>query len=135
MSKKQYKASRLHLKDEEKLEYQWQPRKGECLFGFTVKVLSRPKGATYDRYRRFFDNLFACVEVICYCGEDDSRGILHYHGAIKVKKSFLLKKLRIKGYHLYLKPVYNFKDWSAYCFKNNIFYCWEYMQKRHRLMN
>ncbi len=121
--KKDYKKS---------VHYCWQPTKGYLVYAFTVKVTHNLKSATEKSYERFFNNLFARVEVICYCGEFSPREVLHYHGSIRFRTHFNRKKLRIKGYHLYLEPVRNFQAWTNYCFKNNILYCWE--KFKHKLI-
>ncbi len=100
------------------------PRKNRKLFAFTVKILKRSKHIDEKQYERFFTNLYKHCDVWCYCSEEDSKLILHYHGVIEVKNSVNMQRLRVKGYHIYFKRCYNYKNWLDYCFKNNIYYCW-----------
>jgi len=116
------------------VKFQWQPSKTHQLYAFTVKIIHNGKNATEKAYEPFFNNLFAKTQVICYCAEISPLGVLHYHGAIKVKKHMYLKKLRTKGFHLYTKVCYNFKGWADYCFKNNIYYSYDYLKDVHHII-
>ncbi len=115
-------------------KFQWECSKDYKLYAFSVKVLHNSKKADEKTYEPFFNNLFARTQVICYCPEISPHEVLHYHGAIKVRKSFNLKLIRVKGFHLYLKVCYNFKNWADYCFKNNIYYNYSYLTGVHRLI-
>ncbi len=103
------------------------------LWGFTVKILKNPVKATANSYEPFFKVLYQLSEVVTYCGEIDSKGVLHYHGVIRLPVNFYRKNLRIKGYHLYLKRIYNLQRWVDYCFKDNNSYDfekkWSYLNK------
>ncbi len=98
------------------------------LWAFTVKVHKDGKKADEKSYEKFFNILYQLSEVIAYCGEIDSKGILHYHGVIRLSSEFYRKNLRVKGYHLYLKRIHNLRGWVDYCFKNNVLYCFETMK-------
>ncbi len=95
------------------------------LWGFTVKILKDPVKANAESYEPFFRVLYQLSEVITYCGEIDSKGVLHYHGVIRLPVNFYRKNLRIKGYHLYLKRIYNLQRWIDYCFKSHNEYDFE----------
>ncbi len=88
------------------------------LWSFTVKILKNPGKAEAKHYEPFFKILYQLSEVVTYCGETDSKGVLHYHGVIRIPVNFYRKNLRIKGYHLYLKRIYNLQRWIDYCFKS-----------------
>ncbi len=106
------------------------PVKGTELYAFTVKKLKLKKDITERDYESFFKILFSLSDVLCYCGELDSHGLLHYHGVIRIKKNFYRKNLRVTGFHLFIKPIYNLFGWFTYCFKNDILHCWEHMKKK-----
>ncbi len=109
--------------------------KGTELYAFTVKVLKSPKDATELRYESFFKVLFSLSDVLCYCGELDTKGVLHYHGVIRIKKNFYRNSLRVKGFHIYLKPIFNIVGWVNYCYKNEILHCWENLKKKKDVAN
>jgi len=104
--------------------------KGTELYCFTVKILKEPKKATEIHYEPFFKVLFSLSDVLCYCGEADPKGILHYHGVIRIKKNFYRKSLCVRGFHVYLTPCFNVYGWFDYCFKNDILHCFENMKKK-----
>ncbi len=120
----------LTYKQKKKIDYvnsvcnKFSPRKGRKLFAFTVKVLKRSTPIDESSYEKFFSNLYKYSNVWCYCGEEDTKSVLHYHGVIEIKNSLKMNKLRVKGYHIYFKRCFNYKQWMDYCFKNNIYYCW-----------
>ena len=98
---------------------------GTELYAFTVKILKNPKNADEKSYEPFFKVLYTLTSVLCFCGEADSRSILHYHGVIRIPFNFYRKSLCIKGFHLKLKKIYNLYGWVEYCFKNDIYHCFE----------
>ncbi len=103
------------------------------LWAFTVKYLSRKTEVTELQYEPFFKVLYQLSEVVTMCGEVDSKGILHYHGVIRLSDKFYRKNLRVKGYHLYLKRIYNLVEWIKYtvkqCEVDNTLECkWDKLQ-------
>ncbi len=106
---------------------------GSQLYAFTVKINGIPvkdyKKIDEKSYVIFFTQLYQLSEVITYCGEIDSKSLLHYHGVIRLKSNFYRKNLRVKGYHLYLKRIYRLRFWVDYCFKNNVLYDFGNMKK------
>lgn len=107
--------------------------KGYQLYAFTCKI-NGIKVQLYPNinakcYEPFFDRLYKLSEVVTYCGEADSKGLLHYHGVIRIPTNFFRKNLRVKGYHLYLKRIYRLRFWVDYCFKNNVLYNFRNMKK------
>jgi len=90
------------------------------LWAFTVKILKTKNCIiTHKSYEPFFKVLYQLSKVITYCGEIDSKAVLHYHGVIQLDPNFYRKNLRVKGYHLYLERISDLSKWVKYCFKND----------------
>ncbi len=105
----------------EKFQFKFSPEEKKAeLWAFTVKIL-KTKGVIIDQksYGPFFKVLYNLSKIITYCGEIDSKGVLHYHGVIELSPKFYRKNLGVKGYHLHLERIYNLQKWVEYCFKNN----------------
>lgn len=98
---------------------------GTELYAFTVKILKNPKVADQVSYEPFLKNLYSLSSVLCICGELDSRKVLHYHGVIRITTGFYRKNLIVKNFHLYLRKVFDVNGWVDYCFKNDIYHCFE----------
>lgn len=45
---------------------------------------------------------------------------IHAHGVMQIPKSFQLKRLRTRGWHLHLDEMNNKAAWDAYCSKEQI---------------
>lgn len=101
---------------------------GYSLWAFTVKINKNGKQADEKSYEPFFKVLHNLCEVIVYCGEIDTKNILHYHGVIRIPDNFYRKNICVEGYHIYLKKIFNLRAWVDYCFKNNVLYCFENMK-------
>jgi len=95
------------------------------LWAFTVKTLGTAKTVDEKDYEPFFKVLYKLSEVVTLCGEVDSKGVLHYHGVIRLDSNFYRKNLRVEGYHLYLKRIYNLLKWMNYIFKNDADKRWD----------
>ncbi len=103
---------------------------GSQLWAFTVKTnLKNGKKADSKTYEKYFRNLYKLSEVLTYCGEVDSKNILHYHGVIRIPNGFFRKNLCVKGYYTYLKRIFNVREWVDYCYKNDIYYCFEEIKR------
>lgn len=92
-------------------------------FAFTVSVLKKKflNEITHLNYERFFKNLYARVKCVDFCCAEMVIGkpkSLHYHGCYSVNKGFKHNKLRVMGYHLYIRPINNLSGWKMYCYKN-----------------
>ncbi len=90
-------------------------------YAFTVKVTQQhtPADVNEKSYTAFFDLLRARgIRVILKQSEYDSKGFLHFHGIIEMKNNFYRKKIRSKGFHLYLKEIYDLEGWVRYVLKD-----------------
>ena len=89
-------------------------------FAFTVKILGlKPSKCDEKDYEVFFDSLYKkCMIVNFKIAEFDSKGLLHYHGVITLKKNYYRKKLIVKGYHLHVTKLRSLFIWTKYCYKN-----------------
>ncbi len=105
----------------EKFQFKFSPEEKNLeLWAFTVKILKvKNKNITQKDYGPFFKVLYNLSRIITYCGEVDSKGILHYHGVIELSPKFYRKNLGVKGYHIRLTRIYDLQKWIEYCFKNN----------------
>ncbi len=117
--------SLLIVKDDEVKINIFRKIQGTELYAFTVKILKDPKTADQSSYEPFIKNLYNLSSVLCICGELDSRKILHYHGTIRIPVKFYRKNLCVPNFHLKLKKCYNIYGWINYCFKNDIYHCFE----------
>ncbi len=90
-------------------------------YTFTVKVLYNPTHATRHAYTRFFDH---ARRICCIYNKfpEITNDILHYHGIFILQKNFFRYRLRLKGYHLFLKPVNDKDGWITYMKKNACLY-------------
>lgn len=82
-------------------------------WAFTYKYLS-----TCNRVVDIYD---ICRERLSKYGfikhiveELDSKGKLHIHGIVMLRKGFFRQKLIVHGFHLHLAEVYDEKDWIKY---------------------
>lgn len=98
-------------------------RKADCIaFAYTVKIL-QGNAATKQDYAPFFnklDKLKIPVEYkIC---EKDSKGKLHFHGILYLKKGFFRKRICVKGIHVKLVELYDRKGWIKYIHKDVMYH-------------
>ncbi len=98
---------------------------GKELYAFTVKILKNPKKADEKDYEPFFKLFYLNAKVLSCVGEADPKGVLHYHGVIRIPKKYYRKGLIVKGYHLKLVKIYDVAGWINYCYKNDIYHCFE----------
>ena len=98
---------------------------GTELYAFTVKITKNPKNADEKNYEPFFKTFYNLADVLCISGEADTKGLLHYHGIIRIKIGFYRKNLYMNGFHLRLKKIFNLSGWIKYCFKYAIMYSFE----------
>lgn len=93
-------------------------RSTKIAFAYTVKTLG-PSTVTSNDYVPFFRRLEALgVEVEYKIDELDSKGKLHYHGIIYLKKGFYRKRVSLKGFHVKLEELYNKAGWLKYIHKD-----------------
>lgn len=87
-------------------------------FAYTVKKLGTTEVASAD-YDPFFDKLNSySIKVEYKVPEADSKGKLHYHGIIYLKKGFFRKRIMVKGFHVKLVELYNRDGWIKYISKD-----------------
>lgn len=87
-------------------------------YAFTVKILSRKGIIDEKRYEPFFQNLYKFGKSVYRVAENDSKGILHYHGVVNLNETFYRKLLCIKGFHVKFKALFNAFGWAKYIHKN-----------------
>lgn len=87
---------------------------------FTAKKLSNPLSVTKEDYLNDVISVWQKIPDIHLQEpfyELDSKGQLHIHGIITVKKHFYKKRLRINDYHIYIKDIYDIDQWISYISK------------------
>lgn len=87
-------------------------------FAYTVKIL-RTGEVTEADYQPFFDRIDNLNITVEYkMPEKDSKGKLHYHGILYLKKGFFRKRICLKGFHIKLDELYDRKGWLKYIHKD-----------------
>lgn len=91
-------------------------RSQNIAFAYTVKSNCKELDANYDP---FFDKLKKFKITIEYnISERDSKGKVHYHGILYLKKGFYRKRLVTKGFRLLLKEITDRAGWIKYIHKD-----------------
>lgn len=87
-------------------------------FAYTVKTLGSAEVTNAD-YEPFFERL-KLLNVHCEykIAEKDSKGKLHYHGILYLKKGFFRKRISLRGFHIKLEELYDRKGWLKYIYKD-----------------
>lgn len=100
-------------------EYGYEFKKSNLVaYAYTVKVLSNKtmdpnyEQDVFSRWRKLG------VEFDCSVSERDSKGKLHYHGIIYLRKGFYRRKLVVRGYHMKLEELYDRAGWIRYIEKD-----------------
>lgn len=90
----------------------------EDLYGFTYKKLKQDPSE--EEYKAIVKQLESKGEVISYVSEEDSKGKLHIHGVIRLrKKNPYFKSLNFEGFHSKYEPIYDLDGWNRYMLKHN----------------
>lgn len=98
-------------------------KKNYIAFAYTIKSLGVNKD---DDYSPFFNKLKRLNITVEYkISERDSKGKLHYHGIIYLKKGFYRKRLLLRGYHIKLEEIYDKAGWIKYIHKDVY---WDYVE-------
>jgi len=86
-------------------------------WAFTVKKLGKGK-VTLESYVDVIGlfNKYGFIKKAEY--ERDSRGVLHVHGILLLRKGFLRKKLLLQGFHTKLEELYDESGWVDYIVKD-----------------
>lgn len=98
-------------------------RKADCIaFAYTVKIL-KGNTATKQDYAPFFNKLEKLgIPVEYKIAEKDSKGKLHFHGILYLKKGFFRKRICVKGIHVKLEELYDRKGWLKYIHKDVMYH-------------
>jgi len=66
-----------------------------------------------------------CIQILnrygyvdCHFYEKDSKGKLHVHGIVQLRKGFMRKRLGINGFHMHLVEIYERQGWEKYILKD-----------------
>lgn len=87
-------------------------------FAYTVKTLGK-RDVTSADYQPFFDRLNNLgIKVEYKIPEKDTKGKLHYHGILYLRKGFFRKRICLKGFHVKLDELYDRKGWLKYIHKD-----------------
>lgn len=91
-------------------------------YAFTVKVLGNENlKAVPSDYEKVWSHWEKSgCQIKFKNAEDDSRGVLHYHGILSIPTGFYRKKLSVPGVHNKFEHLYDRKGWLRYCVKNQI---------------
>jgi len=86
-------------------------------WAFTVKVLGK-KSAKHEDYVDVIGtfNKYGFIKKAEF--EKDSKGLLHVHGILLLRKGFLRKKLCLHGFHTKLVEMYDEVGWTEYILKD-----------------
>lgn len=87
-------------------------------FAYTVKTLGKADvtEADYDPFFKRLDDFGINVEY--KVSEKDSKGKLHYHGILYLRKGFFRKRICLHGFHIKLEELYDRKGWIKYIYKD-----------------
>lgn len=108
--------SKIILKDPTEEQLFTEVKSPNQAWAFTYKVL----GNTYtpDVYIPVISHLNDCGLVKHVVEERDSKGKLHIHGIVLLRKGFHRKRLIQKGFNCHLSEIQNDTAWINYCNKD-----------------
>lgn len=86
-------------------------------WGFTYKKLGTGKW-TEDDYVPALSTLARKGKVQSNHFEKDSKGVLHCHGVVILKKGLFRKMLCPQGFHSKFVEIYDREGWDRYCMKD-----------------
>lgn len=87
-------------------------------YAFTIKRVKSPTTVTEQSYAEIID-LWRKMGYIKYLeSEKDSKGVLHLHGVILLRRGFYRKKLCLEGFHVKLDLIYDETGWIRYIQKS-----------------
>jgi hypothetical protein len=86
-------------------------------WSFTIKALGPMEKATIELYAKLVDKWRYYGHIKDYSFEQDSRGKLHMHGIIMLKRHFHRKRLMHEGFHIKLVEIYDETGWINYIHK------------------
>jgi len=86
-------------------------------WAFTVKKLGSEELSPTD-YAEIIQHYHKYGFVDCHYYEKDSKGKMHVHGIILLRKGFMRKKLCAIGFHTKLVEMYDRRGWELYILKD-----------------
>lgn len=99
------------------------------LYAFTLKFNTSPDNISKADLRLKYDLILDLWEskgckIIYVFPEDDSRGVLHLHGKVKIPLKVYRRSMVYHNCHLKLLPIFDEDGWLDYCTKSgqNIYY-------------
>lgn len=88
---------------------------------FTLKKLRDPKNATLENYSDVLQKWMDMgLKIEAAEFERDSKGILHIHGIVVMRKNFYRMRMKTTDYSLKLRDVYDKSGWIAYINKDKV---------------
>lgn len=109
-------------------------------FAYTVKYIQCEKD--YDSGPMDYEKLFSKWDHIeglkiefQILEENKQQKGIHYHGIVILPKNLLRLKLRMKGYHIYLKEIYNKEVWIKYINKSKRIIEENYIKTENDIIN
>ncbi len=86
---------------------------------FTIKKLGANKQVNEKSYNKFWRLLKdEGAQLEYFFAEYDSKGKLHYHGLILLRKHYYRKRLYPYGYSLLIRKCTDANGWYTYCTKD-----------------
>lgn len=87
-------------------------------YAFTLRRTTKPHLANHSTYLLFIQDVFHKNNIMIkeYVFEDTAG--LHMHGTIMVPNTLKLKKLRVRGWHLFLQEIFDHISWAKYIHKD-----------------
>lgn len=95
-------------------------------WAFTFKKLGR-ENPTHDDYVPVIEVLQKYGLITHSSFERDSKGKIHVHGIVQLRKGFFRKRLEVCGFHLKLVEIYDQSGWESYINKNQMINNNDYM--------
>ncbi len=87
-------------------------------YGFTIKCNWRGYDNNVQALVSFIIDLFKDHELLVTNFEEDSKGRLHAHGAIRTVGKIRYTDFKVKGWAIYLRRVYELSGWYQYIQKD-----------------
>jgi len=87
-------------------------------WAFTYKFLCNKIENNVSSYAPVINNLNTHGYIKHIQHENDSKGRVHIHGIVLLRKGFLRKKLIVPGFNCHLSEILNEDGWMKYCDKD-----------------
>lgn len=89
-------------------------------FAFTLRKSKNNKNSTVGDYINFMKKIFSKNNIKLIDNTYETENGLHTHGYIEIPKKFNFKKLRIRGWNIKVKEIYDMDGWTRYCYKKQL---------------